>query len=342
MKFVLPQKYLDDELIRVQTHPTLPLRIYNYTESCQYKKAWDEITLQCRGLIVDADDNIVARPFKKFFNYEEHIGPLPEGTPEIIEKMDGSLAIVFWYADEWHVATRGSFISEQAVHAKDLLAAMDCNARDRFCRTKTHLFEVLFPRNRIVVDYGTRDELVYLGSIITETGEETAMEDCPCRQPALVGWLGTDLLRLKELPSENAEGFVIRWPTGFRLKIKFEEYKRLHKLLTGVNERRIWEILKEDGKLNDLLDRVPDEFFKWIETTCTNLQMQFVEIQEEAITEYQRLAGMAEGDRKMFAAWATKWKHPAILFTLWERRDPTEYIWKLIKPPATKPFKVEN
>lgn len=37
--------------------------MYNYTAKAQYDKLWNEVTLQCRGLILDGDGNVVARPF---------------------------------------------------------------------------------------------------------------------------------------------------------------------------------------------------------------------------------------------------------------------------------------
>lgn len=65
-------KYKEDGLLRCQTHPTLPLTIWNYTEKVQYEKLWDEVTLACRGLVtMDETGEVVARPFKKFFNMEE-------------------------------------------------------------------------------------------------------------------------------------------------------------------------------------------------------------------------------------------------------------------------------
>jgi RNA ligase len=63
--------YFEKGLVYKQTHPTLPLTIWNYSEKVQYENLWDEITLQTRGLVTDDKGNIVAKPFKKFFNIEE-------------------------------------------------------------------------------------------------------------------------------------------------------------------------------------------------------------------------------------------------------------------------------
>jgi RNA ligase len=79
-----------------QDHPTLPLSIWNYTPEVQYGQSWDEVTLQCRGLVTDNEGNIVARPFKKFFNIEEG-RHTPTEEFDVFEKMDGSLGILFYY-----------------------------------------------------------------------------------------------------------------------------------------------------------------------------------------------------------------------------------------------------
>lgn len=336
-----PLRKLEEEgLIRSQVHPEFPLIIWNYTEQTQFTKAWNEWTLMARGLITDQEGNIIARPFKKFFNYEEHTEALPDGTPEVIEKVDGSLGIVFWFGGKWNVATRGSFTSEQAIHALGLLESVYGSALDKMPTTATHLFEIVFPQNRIVVNYGETDELVYLGSIDLETGrEETAMvsDGFPWRSAELhkVGWTKDELSLLR---SENREGFVLRWPSGFRLKFKFEEYKRLHKILTNTTERTIWENLKEGKGIEELIQCVPDEFHKFVKEVVIKLTQQFSDIQEESVATYKRIVKKTDGDRKEFALRAQKEKNPAILFRLYEHKDTSDIIWRLLRPAATKPF----
>ena len=112
-------KYKDEGWLMNQVHPELPLTIWNYTQQTQFEGMWDEITLSCRGLVTDDEGNIVARPFKKFFNLEEG-KHTPTKDFDVFEKMDGSLIIVFWYDGGWVVASRGSFISEQAIGASKI------------------------------------------------------------------------------------------------------------------------------------------------------------------------------------------------------------------------------
>jgi RNA ligase len=108
-----------DGLVRVQRHPSLPLRIFNYTEQAVYSRTWNAATTVCRWLIVDDDEWVIARPWPKFFGYGEHPdGALDLDAPvEVTDKADGSLAILYPTPDGHAIATRGSFASEQAQHA---------------------------------------------------------------------------------------------------------------------------------------------------------------------------------------------------------------------------------
>ena len=166
------EKYYEDGLLHKQTHPTFDLTIWNYTPKVQYERLWDDITMQCRGLVTNSKGEIVARPFKKFFNYEEY---KPEEIPNedfvVYEKLDGSLGILFNYQGEWILSTRGSFTSPQSIKGKEILNKHDISA---WRKDNTYLFEIIYPENRIVVDYGNEEKLVVIGCIHTETGDEVS------------------------------------------------------------------------------------------------------------------------------------------------------------------------
>ena len=61
------EHYYNDGLLSKQKHPEFDLTIWNYTPRVQYGKLWDNITLQCRGLVTDWKQNTITRPFPKFF-----------------------------------------------------------------------------------------------------------------------------------------------------------------------------------------------------------------------------------------------------------------------------------
>ena len=133
-------KYYEEGLVYKQVHPNLPLTIWNYTEKVQYENLWDEITIQTRGLVTDDNGNVVARPFKKFFNQEEN-KHIPTKDFDVYEKVDGSLGILFYYNNQWVMATRGSFTSDQAIKGFEMLQKYDYQ---KLHKKYTYLFEIIY------------------------------------------------------------------------------------------------------------------------------------------------------------------------------------------------------
>ena len=244
------EKYYSDGLLYKQVHPTLPLTIWNYTEKVQFENLWDEVTLMCRGLVTDDKGNIVARPFKKFFNMEEGKHTSTDDF-KVYEKMDGSLGILFNYDGEWVMATRGSFTSDQAVKGMEMLSNYDYN---KLHKDFTYLFEIIYSENRIVCSYDFED-VVLLGVVNTKDGYEVNLHgDLDMRIQNLVRNVGLNVVKLydgisdysvlKEMVKDNAEGFIVLFSNGDRMKVKGVEYLRLHKIMTNVSTTGIWECLK--------------------------------------------------------------------------------------------------
>lgn len=341
-------QYIENSLIVANKHPEYDLWILNYSPKAQSKKFWDEYTKSCRGMVIDADGNILARPFQKFKNYEEHDpSEIDMSQPFVIyEKMDGSLIIVFYYEArmQWIVASRGSFISEQSIEAKKML---DINVFKHLNTNCTYLFEVLYPENRIVVDYGNRRELVLLSIIVTLTADELSHSEITSLYSNYFTVVKLHDIKniknpndLKALEEDNMEGFVIRFANGFRVKVKFSEYVRLHAILTNVSNLTVWEHMKNNYEFDELLDRVPDEFFDWLKKTADGLQRKYDVIEQKALLEFVRIYHINDiTERALFAEQAKLSEHRSILFRLYDKRAYAQIIWKQIRPVYSKPFK---
>jgi T4 RnlA family RNA ligase len=338
------EKYYQNGLLLKQTHPRYDLTIWNYTPKVQYERLWDDITLQCRGLVTNSEGKIIARPFKKFFNYEEH---KPEDIPNedyvVYEKLDGSLGILFNYKNEWILATRGSFTSPQAIKGKEILERHDISA---WRKDNTYLFEIIYPENRIVVDYGDEEKLVVIGGIHTETSEEIPdsslfwTQDSGFEVVTTYKTWGEGYDLLKEEISKDKEGYVIRFKNGFRMKIKGEEYVRLHRILTNISNRDIWEYLKENKSFNDIIDKVPDEFYEWVKNTADSMVKQYESIEKKSLIDFANIQKNTNiEDRKSFALEALKCDNPSILFSMLDKKYYGDIIWKIIYPTYSKPFK---
>jgi T4 RnlA family RNA ligase len=326
-------KYRNEGLLYSQVHPTLPLTIWNYTEKVQYEGLWDEVTLSCRGLVTDDRAVVFARPFKKFFNMEEGRHN-PTSEFEVFEKMDGSLGIMFKYNGEVICATRGSFASDQAVWMSKF--AKEYNYQDIIVDGFTYLFEIIYPENRIVVNYGDQERLVLLGIIKTESGEELPYDDISFEGWDIVNKYDgiRDYSELKSKIDNNAEGFVVRFSNGDRMKIKGEEYLRLHKVMTNLSTTSVWEVLSNGGSMDDLLKDVPDEFYGKVKEYEKSLTVQFNQLEEEYQNHFDSIRGL--GIRKFFAQSALMFQHPSILFAMLDGKDISQIIWKIIKPEFRK------
>lgn len=343
------QKYVEEGLVLKNDHPTLPLSIYNYSRTAQYDKVWDEVTLRARGLILDNKGTLIAQPFPKFFNYEEltperKLSP-PFNTnekPLVFEKMDGSLGIIYYY-DGWNVATRGSFMSEQAIKGREMLDEYSLN---KFNPNLTYLSEIIYPDNRIVVKYDD-SRLTFLSIMSGSTElkwsefvDEMERLNIPLCHIVRKYNLGFDYDVLKNSPEENHEGYVVKFePSSYRVKIKFDEYVRLHRLMTNTSSYDIWDALRTGIDMNDFLKDIPDEFDEWVRSVISDLKIQFFSIAAAGSSVVDDVTAKFT-DRKDIAQYLQTHvdrKYHAVVFNMLDGIDPADKIWRMIKPDYQKP-----
>jgi RNA ligase len=132
---------------------------------------------------------------------------------------------------------------------------------------------------------------------------------------------------------------VIRFASGLRLKFKFADYVKLHRVLTQVTSKVIWEMLRDKTAFEDILERVPDEFYNWVKETKAALVAQYQEIEDQAKDDFERIVAVVDRrDRKEMAKHILTCKNHTILFSLLDGKDYSDYIWRTIKPAHEKPF----
>lgn len=358
---------LDAGHVTRKEHPSLPLAILTYSRVCQYDNVWTPVTMRCRGLVVDQQtQQIIALPFPKIFVTGMHgVGhdfapPLPAEPFEIFEKLDGSLAIVFHYDGQWHAASKGSFISGQAQWAQRRLDTHDTSRLDPGL---TYLAEAIYPTNRIVVDYGQREDLVLLAAYRPATGYEEPLSVVAGHWapigPAARAWgFHSDIAELEKLAANDTtmggrnvggtaeEGYVLRFATGLRAKVKLSSYLALHRLYTGTNERTVWEVLATGQDPAVLFDHVPDEFADWVRGIADKQRAEHARIVDEAADAYaDTMATLpANPDRKTFALEAVKSPYRSALFLIHDGRDTavSDWAWKQLKPRGDAAFKTDE
>jgi RNA ligase len=243
-----------------------PLVLYNYNQLCVIKKHWTPFTLVARGIVLaPALKKTVAFPFPKFFNHSE-VGspdfPLVPGTT-VSEKMDGSLGIIFHADGGWHVVTRGSFDSTQCKWAHQWL-----EKRGAFTRLQpgtTYLAEIIYPENRVVVDYGPGYENIILLGAYNEAGVEvTDLASLNTGLDLVVLHTFTavaDIVQACDTLPMTREGFVLRRPSGTRLKFKGAAYLAAHKAQAGLSPLAVWKMMRDCEDLTAFRATLPEEFY---------------------------------------------------------------------------------
>lgn len=344
MSFI--RKELLDELtdqgwIYRKKHPLHNLYIYNYTQKTVYEDYWTVYTRRCRGLILDQDGLIIARPFEKFFNLEDRKDPLPLEKYEITEKQDGSLIIVTKYKNDIIVASRVSFESEHVKKAENLLfnKVKDLST---FKSGTTYLFELISPEFKIVIDYGNVEDLYLLAIINNHKGTELPYERMVSYKE-LAPFINRhiiknkDLFHLSELNLPNKEGFVVHFlgESNLRIKIKFPTYKEMHNLLESVSPKNIWNYFYKDREddLEKLIDCSPSEIKDTIIDYKKKLLKEYQHVEETCKEQYQNVVGSNDtSNRKEVAEVFKQSRYSNILFMMYDNRDYSKFIWKEIKP----------
>ncbi|MGV2384125.1 MAG UNVERIFIED_CONTAM: T4 RnlA family RNA ligase [Thermobifida fusca] len=337
-----------NKLIRAQHHDDLPLVILNYTYKAQINSVWNRATMNARGLIYNAvTGQVVARPFRKFFNYNEEPEDRRRWSEDemvvINDKLDGSLGILYPTGDgDYAIATRGSFTSAQALHATEVFKE---KYADRFVPREgyTYLFEIIYPDNRIVVDYGDMDDLVLIG--VVENGSGLTFSPTGEAFGQHWRWPGpivetSPYKRFRDAlaapPRPNREGLVVHFlDSDERVKIKQRDYIRLHKTVTGLDEKAVWEHMRQGKTLSALLEQLPDELHEWARMVWDDLEYSFFLLDETVAETFDVLydAGLVN-DRKTFAL-AIKDKPnwlKAALFRMLDGRDYADVILKNLEP----------
>lgn len=369
---VLMAQMISGGYVTARPHASLPLTILNYTPKAQYEWKWNAATVAARGLIYNHETGeVIARPFEKFFNWDQGRGnevwdnPMPPKGPVIrMEKMDGSLGVLYQQdvsipsptafngsvvldvavtETRNAIATRGSFHSEQAEWATEFL---NSQPQPRWKRDKTYLFEIIYPDNRIVVDYGEYEGLVLIDVIDTETGSTDLQEFDDCAWPDKVTRtvlnFGFDSGQAADIPPGD-EGFVYLWPEkNYRVKMKSADYIELHRLVSNLSVKSVWEQLVAGKTVAQIKDGLPDEFHGFVDETARAIQDGAMLLVRAVFDEFARITNAMSDTlnipRKEFALAVKDNPLKKYLFLALDGKPIYPVALAAMKPKADKPL----
>jgi hypothetical protein len=111
--------------------------------------------------------------------------------------------------------------------------------------------------------------------------------------------------------------------------------------MTNLSTTGVWEVLSSGGEMDDLIKDVPDEFYNKIKDYVKELRYQYHSVSEHAGKLFDGLYESYDRElpeKKKYAEWVKQFEkhlHP-ILFRMYDNKEYSSYIWKLIKPEFRK------
>lgn len=243
---------------------------FKYTTNTVYSGDWNPVTLYARGIVFDKDTGkVLAYPFEKFFNFGELVDDQSNLTTlahdviahqeydnllrdistqrfRVMDKLDGSLGIMFWTGKTWLIKTAGSFVSEQALWANNWAADnIDVTKLDKNC---TYMFEIIYDEDVHPIQYDF-EGLVLLGINDNTTMKEKPFADIvhtafelKINHAEVLEFTDFDevVKYAKALPNAK-EGVVVTFDNGFKVKIKGAEFLALQRIFHYLSPAVIWE-----------------------------------------------------------------------------------------------------
>jgi hypothetical protein len=306
-------------------HPEYPNLVHlNYDMLTSSKD--DPLVRECRSIILDEADNwrIVSRAFDRFFNYGEgHAAPIDWSTARVQEKVDGSLAIVYPYAESWHVASRGTPDAGGNVNGNSTTFGdyfwdtfpggierfpWPWSDAGRYC----FIFELTGPLNRVVVPHAHAG-LTLLGARDMETGEEVRPQrvahffaNVPVVREFSLASFDDVIATFQSMSPLSQEGYVVVDAGWNRVKVKHPGYVAIHHAKDGMSDRAFVEIARS-GESSEVVTYFP-EFGPLMATAKKRVEALVAELE----ADYERIRDIPL--QKDFAKEATKTRCSAALF----------------------------
>ena len=280
------------------------------------------IVVEARGIILDEDNNweVVAYPFKRYFNYGESCcSEIDWTTATTYTKLDGSLLYFFYYNNEWLVATKGSpdasgGVSDFGFTFSELawdVFNKEGYSTDNFYKTHTYCFELTTPYNKVVVPHN-ECKLTLLAVRDNITLKEFSLSifnhNFKLVQSFPLNSWQSILATLKTLEGQHNEGFVVCDGNFNRVKIKHPTYVALSHLKEGLTKRRLLEIIK-NNEGDEFITYFPElrDLYNELKEKYTNL----VNLIEASWNQYKHIE-----NQKDFALSVKDLQYKGILFNL--------------------------
>ena len=243
----------------------------------------------------------------------------------MFEKIDGSLVIMFHYENYLIFCTRGSFISEQAAKAQEIFRAKYKHITiNKEC---TYCFEVIYPENKIVVNYEDLEDLFLISITHTSSGKEINIDTTGFKTVNKVDKTSIHAFKIG-FEEANMEGYVVKYTKGLtnslRVKYKFNTYVEKHKR-KSMSVTEIKRSMKNMESIN--LDNIPDECYEGVKKIKTQMEEQFKHQKSKIENQYLKITSQNSSPKDVIEA-IKQSEHSSILFAIHRKKPYNMLVWK--------------
>ena len=289
----------------------------------------EPLVRECRGIILEKDTwNVVAYAFNKFFNFgESYADEIDWASARVLEKVDGSLIKVYYY-NGWRVGTNSTIDADDAKLLAppyetfmDLFSAaadicgLDYNKLDPHY---TYIFELRSPYNKVVVPYEDI-RIIHIGTRNNITCEEVEV-DIGIEKPKqyMLSSLD-DCIAMAATFDFTKEGFVVVDKNYHRVKVKSEDYVRVHRLANNgsITLERAIDLIRMN-ELEEFLVYCP-QYTGFINDVCHRFNKFYSDIYFNV--NMALIEKMDCETRKDFAAVAKTFKYPMVWFKVYDTKS---------------------
>jgi len=275
--------------------------VLKYKKKVFYDNLWNDYIAECRGTIVDADFNVVSRPFTKIYNYGiEKEAPVLADDVEVTayRKVNGFMVAITVHNNELLISTTGSTDSEFVAMAREMMEThmpledwyMALGAAD--CVDTTFMFECVHPNDPHIIPerpgmyfLGWRENSWHsqvhgYGSLMAGVWEDFARNTLNCHSVEYFNTTVGELVKLSK--TVKHEGFVFYTADGVSAKIKSPYYLTSKWVARNPRTDKLVDLNR------DIKHNLDEEYFPLVDAIRANIA------EYTALDEQARLAWVRE------------------------------------------------
>lgn len=311
------------ECVSLNHREDKPWVLIKYSLLTVDRSMWEDknsVYRECRSVVINLkDEELVLVPFRKFFNLDEVAENQLEvilkkienaKSVEISNKLDGSMQQARYYQGEFVMSGSSALETKNSFRLEEGYEFLKENYR-RMLKDYpdlTFIFEYISMRDQHVVKYTEADQgLTMIGARNVYTGAILSYKQLKAFKDIYgvsvvdleTGTLEEMLEKTKTYRSDEKEGWVINID-GHLVKLKVEDYVKVHKLLSQVSSPNVIIEAIGDGYYDDLFSKVPQAYRDRVEKIA-NQVFKYVKNKEHEILEWYCKA--PKNDKKDFMVW---------------------------------------